>query len=114
VRKWNEADKNKPTLFEEPEMIERHVTFDVLSDKTQEFERLFKDEYRPAMAHMPGFIKVELLREQGNPTKYQMVIRFMSTEEATAWRNSSSHQTLSPKLKALYSASQLLVYEVLA
>jgi heme-degrading monooxygenase HmoA len=95
-------------------MIERHVTFDVLPDKTQEFERLFTDEYRPAMALMPGFIKVELLREQDDSTKYQMIIRFTSTAEATAWRNSSAHQALSPKLKALYSASQLLVYEVIS
>jgi len=95
-------------------MIERHVTFDVLPDKAEEFERLFVDEYRLAMARMPGFIKVELLREQENPAKYQMVIRFTSLEEAAAWRNSSAHQALSPKLKALYSASQLQVYEVLA
>ena len=94
-------------------MIERHVTFDVLPDKAEEFERLFVDEYRLAMARMPGFIKVELLREQENLAKYQMVIRFTSLEEAAAWRNSSAHQALSPKLKALYSASQLQVYEVL-
>jgi len=95
-------------------MIERHVTFDVLPDKAEEFERLFVDEYRLAMARMPGFIKVELLREQENLAKYQMVIRFTSLEEAAAWRNSSAHQALSPKLKALYSASQLQVYDVLA
>jgi len=95
-------------------MIERHVTFDVQPGKAGEFERLFSDEYRPAMASMPGFIKVELLREQENPAKYQMVIRFTTLEEAAVWRNSSAHQSLSPKLKALYSASHLQVYEVLA
>lgn len=95
-------------------MIERHVTFDVLPDKTGEFEQVFTDEYRPAMRRMPGFIKVELLREQENPAKYHMVIRFASLEEAAAWRNSSAHQALSPKLKALYSSSQLQVYEVMA
>ena len=94
-------------------MIERHVTFDVLPEKKGEFERFFSDEYRPAMARMPGFVKVDLLREQENPAKYQMVIRFASPEEAAAWRNSSAHQALSTKLKALYSASQLQVYEVL-
>jgi heme-degrading monooxygenase HmoA len=95
-------------------MIERHVTFDVLPDKADEFEQLFSDEYRPAMARMPGFIKVDLLREQVNPARYHMVIRFTSSDEAAAWRNSSAHQVLSPKLKALYSASQLHVYEVMA
>lgn len=93
-------------------MIERHVNFDVFPGKSQEFERLFAEEYRPAMAQMPGFIKVELLREQGDAPKYQMVIRFSNAEEAAAWRNSSAHQALSPKLKALYSTSQLQVYDV--
>ena len=94
-------------------MIERHVTFDVLPDKAQEFERLFTEEYRPAMAQMPGFVGVELLREQGDAHKYQMVIRFNTAEEAAAWRSSSAHQALSPRLKALYSTSQLQVYEVI-
>jgi heme-degrading monooxygenase HmoA len=95
-------------------MIERHVSFDVIPDQTQAFETFFIKEYRPAIAKMPGFIKVELLREQEKPTAYQMVIRFDSAEAAAAWRASPQHQALSPKLKALHMRSQLLVYEVIA
>lgn len=95
-------------------MIERHVTFEVIEDKTQDFENLFIEAYRPAMASMPGFIKVELLRLQDSLTNYQMVIRFETAEAASTWRNSSEHQGLSPRLKTLYSASQLQVYEVIA
>ena len=94
-------------------MIERHVTFDVFPDKVQDFEKLFIEEYRLAMASMSGFVKVDLLREQENPNFYKMVIRFLTTEDAATWRNSSPHQVLSPKLKALYRSSQLLVYEVI-
>jgi len=94
-------------------MIERHVTFEVFSDKTQAFEKLFGEEYRPAMVSMSGFIKVDLLREQGKPNIYQMVIRFESAEYAAGWRASPEHQSLSPKLKSLYSESQLQVYEVI-
>ena len=95
-------------------MIERHVTFDVFPEKTQEFETLFVEEYRPAMASMKGYIKVELLREQDNPHRYQMIIRFDSLDSAAAWRNSGAHQALSPKLKSLYGASQLQVYDFVA
>lgn len=95
-------------------MIERHITFEVLPEKTGAFEKFFMGEYRPAMARMPGFIKVELLRHQENPTAYQMVIRFESADTASAWRASMAHQALSPKLKALYSGSFLNVYEVVA
>ena len=95
-------------------MIERHVTFDVFPEKNRDFEKLFIDEYRPAMASMPGYVKVELLREQNDPNHYQMVIRFDSDDSAAAWRNSSAHQALSPRLKSLYSASQLQVYDFIA
>ena len=95
-------------------MIERHVTFDVLSDHTATFEQFFVQEYRPAMSRIPGFIKVELLREQDSPNLFQMVIRFESSQAAAAWRASPEHQALSPKLKALYSSSQLKVFEVIA
>ncbi len=95
-------------------MIERHVTFNVLSDKTQDFEKLFSEEYRPAMVSMPGFVKVELLCEQEDPTQYQMVIRFESTETAAGWRSSEAHQALKPKIKTLYRGSTLKVYDVVA
>jgi heme-degrading monooxygenase HmoA len=95
-------------------MIERHVTFNVLPDRTQDFEELFAAEYRPAMAAMPGFVKVELLREQEDPTQYQMVFRFESMETAADWRNSDAHQALRPRIKALYDGSTLKVYDVIA
>ncbi len=95
-------------------MIERHVTFEVIPDKTQDFENLFVKAYRPAMASMPGFINVELLRLQDSSTIYQMIIRFETAEAASAWRNSPEHQGLSPQLKALYIASHLQVFEVIA
>ena len=95
-------------------MIERHVTFNVLPDKNQKFEKLFVDEYRPAMASMPGYVNVDLLRKQDDRQMYQMVIRFQTTEQAAAWRESGAHKALSPRLKMLYSESNLSVYDVVA
>lgn len=95
-------------------MIERHVTFNVLPGREQDFEELFTAEYRPAMAAMPGYVKLELLVEQEDPTQYQMVIRFESLETAAGWRNSDVHQALKPKIKALYDGSKLQVYDVIA
>lgn len=95
-------------------MIERHVTFNVLPGREQDFEELFTAEYRPAMAAMPGYVKLELLAEQEDPTQYQMVIRFESLETAAGWRNSDVHQALKPKIKALYDGSKLQVYDVIA
>ena len=84
-------------------MIERHVTFN-----------LFREDYRPAMASMPGYVKVDLLCEQEDPTKYQMVIRFELIETAAVWRSSEAHQALKPKIKELYQDSTLQVYDEIA
>lgn len=95
-------------------MIERHVTFQVYPDRTDDFVAFFVEQYRPAMSTMPGFVKAELLCQQENSTQYQMSIRFETAEEATAWRNSEIHRSLQPALKALYKDLHLQVYTVVA
>jgi heme-degrading monooxygenase HmoA len=95
-------------------MIERHVTFHVFPDKGRDFESVFVEKYRPAMATMPGFVSVELLREVDQAARYQMVIRFQSVEDAAAWRASATHRALQPILKALYGESQVQVYDVIS
>jgi antibiotic biosynthesis monooxygenase (ABM) superfamily enzyme len=95
-------------------MIERHVTFNVYPDKRRDFEKFFAEEYRPAMAVMPGFVRVDLLGQSDQTSQYQMVIRFESAEAAADWRSSAAHQLLQPKIKALYSDSKLQVYNVIA
>lgn len=95
-------------------MIERHVTFEVMQGQEGAFEQFFAQEYRPAMSQMAGFVRVELLREQEVPSHYLMAIRFDSVETAAGWRASPEHQALSPRFKALYSGSQVQVYDVIA
>ncbi len=93
--------------------IERHVTFHVLPEQVEEFENFFEMEYRPAMEKTKGFIKAELLKDTENPQDLQMVLRFESNDAAADWRASESHAALKPRLKSLYSSSELKVYEVL-
>ena len=95
-------------------MIERHVTFNVFPEKKEQFEKMFLEYYRPAMAVMPGFVKVDLLCQSDQKSQYQMVIRFESLEAAADWRNSEAHQSLQPELKTLYSDSKLEVYDLIA
>lgn len=95
-------------------MNERHVTFNVHPDRQGDFEKMFVEEYRPAMASMPGFNQVRLLCRADEPLQYQMVIRFDSAETSAAWRSSPQHELLKPKLKALYSDSDVQVFNVIA
>jgi quinol monooxygenase YgiN len=93
-------------------MIERHVTFNVHPDKTDAFEQLFAETYRPTMAKSAGFVKVDLLRELDSPARYQMVTRFVDADGNDRWRDSQAHHALQPAMKALYGSYELQVYEV--
>jgi antibiotic biosynthesis monooxygenase (ABM) superfamily enzyme len=95
-------------------MIERHVTFNVISGKENDFEALFKEAYSVAMSRQPGFVAVTLLKEREKEATYQMVIRFQSLETAAAWRDSEDHKALSPRIKALHTGSTVQVYDVIA
>lgn len=95
-------------------MIERHITFNVLPDKTGAFEKFFVEQYRPAMARSKGFVRCDLLREADHPARYQMVLRFDTLEDSAGWRNSEIHQALQPQLKSLYQDNEILAYQVIA
>jgi heme-degrading monooxygenase HmoA len=95
-------------------MLERHITFDVLPDQTEAFERLFTERYRPPMAEAPGFVATSLLRELDTPTRYQMVLRWADAESAAGWRTSPVHEALQPELQSLHGGNQIVGYEVVA
>ncbi len=93
-------------------MIERHVVFHVLPDKSAEFERFFESEYAQAMAKQPGFCSALLLRPVESGDERMMVLRFEGLEAAQSWRESAEHQRLSPRLKSLYQGSEVRVFDV--
>ncbi len=91
-------------------MIERHITFDVLPDRTEAFEQFFAQRYLPPALRMPGLIECGLLREADAPTRYQMLFRWETADQAVAWRESEAHQELQPELKALHQGMQITAY----
>jgi antibiotic biosynthesis monooxygenase (ABM) superfamily enzyme len=95
-------------------VIERHITFDVLPDRTGDFERFFADEYRPAMTASPGYVSAALLREADSQTRYQMVLRFADADASAAWRTSEVHKALQPALEALHNGMHIQGYETIA
>jgi heme-degrading monooxygenase HmoA len=94
-------------------MIERHITFIVPPDHASGFERFFAERYAPAMSASPGFVRVELLREAEDPTRYQMVLRFQDAASSLGWRESPVHQGLQPALAALVAGSEVQAYDVI-
>ena len=95
-------------------MIERHISFDVLPDKTAEFERFIAEDYRPPVLDMPGLIECSLLRESERADRYQLVFRWEAPEDAVAWRVSEVHQALQPALAALHTGMEIVAYTKVA
>jgi len=95
-------------------VIERHVDFSVNDEAGKAFEVFFEQEYRPAMACQEGFRGAHLLRDQDDRARYQMVIRFDTLGQAAYWRASDDHRELQPRLRSLYSSSELAVFDVVA
>ena len=95
-------------------MIERHVTFNVLPDRTVDFERFFVEAYRPPVLGMPGLIECTLLRESEHAEHYQMVFRWETAENAVAWRVSEVHQGLQPALVELHAGMEITAYTKVA
>jgi heme-degrading monooxygenase HmoA len=91
-------------------MIERHITFDVLPDRTDEFEHFFSETYRPPALRMPGLIECGLLRDAETPTTYRMLFRWENPEDAVAWRESEAHQALQPELRSLHNGMQISAF----
>jgi heme-degrading monooxygenase HmoA len=94
-------------------VIERHLTFDVLPDQTDAFERFFAERYGPTMAQAPGFVRVELLREADSATRYQMVVRFEDAASAIGWRTADAHTALQPTLNAMHTGMTAQGYDVI-
>ena len=95
-------------------MIERHVSYEVPMAKAAEFERFFTEHYRPPVLEMPGLQECSLLRESDDPTRYQMVFRWATAEQAAAWRTSPVHQALQPDLNGLHSGMHIVAYTKVA
>jgi len=95
-------------------MIERHISFAVLPDRTAEFERFFTEQYRPPVLEMPGLIECSLLREAEHADRYQMVFRWETADNAVAWRVSEVHQGLQPGLNALHAGMEIVAFTKVA
>ncbi len=92
-------------------MIERHISFAVLPDKTADFERFIAEQYRPPVLEMPGLVECSLLRGAEHADRYQLVFRWETADNAVAWRVSEVHQGLQPALNALHAGMEIVAYQ---
>ena len=95
-------------------MIERHISLEAHPGRATDFERFFADQYRPPVLVMPGLIECILLREADSETRYQIVFRWATAEDAVAWRVSDTHQALQPAFNELHAGTTITAYVAVA
>jgi heme-degrading monooxygenase HmoA len=91
-------------------VIERHISFDVKPGQGEAFLRFFTEQYRPPVLGFEGLIECSMLLEADSETRYQMVFRWESPDNAVAWRVSEVHQGLQPALQALIDGMTIVAY----
>lgn len=91
-------------------MIERHISIDVKPGLGDAFVRFFTEEYRPPVLSFAGLIECSLLLEAGSETRFQMIFRWETAENAVAWRESEVHQGLQPALGALHDGMVITAF----
>lgn len=92
-------------------MIERHITFAVSPERTEEFREFFDERYLPPMAQVDGFISARLLRPADQDDEILMLLQFEDADSSARWRESEAHEALQPQLKSLHSGMQIRGYE---
>jgi len=86
--------------YDVPAAVEMHIYLSIIPGKQQELERLYREEFYPAVRHQPGFISSELLRK---PNSNDFILRhtFRSEELRMKWTSSPERQRVWPALLAL-------------
>ena len=78
-------------------MIERHISFDVKPGRGSDFVRFFTEDYRPPVLSFDGLIECSLLLEADSETRYQMVFRWETAENAQRKADAKHDHPLQPE-----------------
>ncbi len=86
--------------FDVPGPIELHIYLTTRPGQEKELERLYRDEFYPAVSRQPGFISSELMHK---PHSHEYILRhtFHSEELRMKWVATPEHQKAWPHLTSL-------------
>ncbi len=86
--------------FDVPGPIELHIYLTARQGQEKELERLYREEFYPAVSRQPGFISSELMHK---PHSHEYVLRhtFQSEELRMKWVATPEHQKTWPHMVSL-------------
>lgn len=88
--------------YDVPGPIELHIYLTAKSGQEKALERLYREEFYPAVSRQEGFITSELMRKP-NSNDYVLRHTFKTEELRLKWVATPEHQKAWPKLTALCS-----------
>jgi heme-degrading monooxygenase HmoA len=88
--------------YDVPGPIELHIYLTAKPGQEKEVERLYREEFYPAVSRQPGFVSSELMRRP-NSSDYVLRHTFQSEELRLKWVATAEHQKAWPRLTALCS-----------
>ncbi len=88
--------------YDVPGPIELHIYLSAKPGQDKELERLYREEFYPAVKRQPGFIATELMRKP-NSNDYVLRHTFRTEEMRLKWVATPEHQKAWPRLTAVSS-----------
>ena len=88
--------------YDVPGPIELHIYLTAKPGQDKELERLYREEFYPAVSRQPGFISSELMRKP-NSNDYVLRHTFKTEELRMKWVATPEHQKAWPRLSGFSS-----------
>jgi heme-degrading monooxygenase HmoA len=88
--------------YDVPGPIELHIYLTAKPGQEKEIERLYREEFYPAVSRQEGFLFSELMRKP-NSSEYILRHTFRTEELRLKWVATPEHQKAWPRLTALSS-----------
>lgn len=98
--------------FDVPGPIELHIYLAAKPGQEKELERIYKEEFYPAVRRQPGFISSELMRKP-NSNDYILRHTFKTEELRLKWVATPEHKKTWPKIEATSSKTSWQGFGVL-
>jgi heme-degrading monooxygenase HmoA len=96
---WAAGSAAQKRDFDVPGPIELHIYLAARAGQEQELERIYREQFYPAVSRQQGFIASQLMRKP-NSREYVLRHMFRTEELRMKWAASPEHQKAWPALTA--------------
>lgn len=92
--------------------IEMHGRVTVKPGMGPSLEKVFLNDYYPAISSQPGFRQSSLLKVPGSQDQYVLTLAFDSEDLRLQWAKSEIHGKVWPKMLANYADNKVSAYSI--